>query len=100
MPKTQIWSYEELESEELEDRVYYCVMCKGLLDYDKHLDAHVCKSCVQYYDTTNMQDKPLKDVTDFKLVPYGEQRHYNPYDENDPMTAFVENIPLDDLERK
>lgn len=26
---------------------------KGVLDYDKHLDAYACKSCVQYYDTTN-----------------------------------------------
>jgi len=69
-PKTQIWSAEELEEEDPDDRIYYCAMCKGVLDYDKHLEAHLCKSYVQYYDTTNIQDTPLKDIKDFQLAPY------------------------------
>lgn len=32
----------------------------------------------------------LNDIRDFQLVPYGEQRHYPVFDENDPMTPFVE----------
>jgi hypothetical protein len=75
-------------------------MCKGVLDYDKHLDAYACWSCVQYYDITNLQDTPLKDITDFKLVPYSAQRHCLEFDGNDPMTPFVESIPVDKLDKE
>jgi hypothetical protein len=95
-PKTQIWSAEELESEEPEDRTYYCALCKGILDYDKRLEAYTCKACVQWYDM-RIQDLPLKDIKDFQLVPYGEQRHYRTFDENDSMTPFVESVPLDQM---
>ena len=98
-PKTQIFSSEELD-EEPEDRIYYCAMCKGVLDYDKHLDAYACKSCVQYYDITNLQDTPLKDIKDLQLVPYSAQRHYAPFDPDDPNTPFVESIPLDKTEEE
>ena len=97
LPKVQIFSSEEIIEDPAKE-TFFCTMCKGVLDYDKYLEVHVCKSCVQYYDTTNLQDKPLKDIKDFQLVPYGEQMHYATFDENDPMTPFVENVPLDDFE--
>lgn len=98
-PKTQIWSAEELESEEPEDRTYYCALCKGVLDYSKHLEAYECKACIQWYDL-RLQDTPLKDIRDFQLVPYGEQRHYPVFDENDDKLPFVESIPLDKMEEE
>jgi hypothetical protein len=70
-------------------------MCKGVLDYNTKLEAYYCSSCVQWYDT-RIQDVPLKDIKDFQLVPYGEQRHYPQFDANDPMTPFVEAVNLDD----
>jgi hypothetical protein len=36
-----------------------------------------------------------KDIKDFQLVPYGEQRHYPTFNDNDPMTPFVESVSLD-----
>ena len=71
-------------------------MCKSLLSYDKRLEAYHCSSCVQWYDL-RLQDTPLKNIKDFQLVPYGEQRHYPEFDQNDPMTAFIENIPVDKI---
>lgn len=96
-PKTQIFSSEEIIEDPTKEE-FFCAMCRGILDYDKHLEAYACKSCVQYYDVQNLQDTPLKDINDFQLVPYSDHRHYPTFDENDPMTPFVENIPLDDLE--
>jgi hypothetical protein len=75
-------------------------MCKGVLNYDKHLDAYTCRSCVQYYDITNLQDTPLKDIKDFQLTPYSQLQHYPVFDENDPNTLFVEGIHLDKLEKE
>jgi hypothetical protein len=95
-PRTQIFSYEELESAEPEDRHYFCAMCKSKLDYSKYLEAYECKECVQYYDVQNLQDKPLTDIEDFKLVPYGAQRHYPEFDAEDPHTPFVETVDLND----
>jgi hypothetical protein len=89
-----------LEEEDPDDRIYYCAMCKGVLDYDKHLEAHLCKSYVQYYDTTNIQDTPLKDIKDFQLAPYSQLQNYPVFDENDPNMPFVEGIRLDELEKE
>jgi hypothetical protein len=97
--KTQIWSSEEIIEDPAKE-TFFCAMCKGILDYDKHLDAYACKSCVQYYDITNLQDTPLKDIKDFQLVPYNDQRHYPEFDENDPTTPFVESISLDNIEEE
>jgi hypothetical protein len=100
LPRTQIWSYEQLEDEiEPEDKVYQCAICKSKLDYVKYLDAYRCGLCIEFYDT-NIQDTPLKDIEDFKLVPYSDQVHYPVFDENDLMTAFVENIHLNNIEEQ
>jgi hypothetical protein len=37
----------------------------------------------------------LKTLKDFQLVPYGEQRHYSVFDENDDKLPLVESISLD-----
>lgn len=96
-PKTQIFSSEEIIEDPAKE-TFFCAMCKGVLDYDKHLDAYSCKSCVQYYEITNLQDTPLKDIKDFQLAPYNQLQHYPVYDENDPNTPFIEGIHLDELE--
>ena len=93
LPKIQIFSSEEIIEDPTKEE-FFCAMCKGILDYDKRLEAYECKSCVQWYDL-RLQDTPLKDVKDFQLVPYGDQRHYPEFDANDPMTPFVESIPVD-----
>jgi hypothetical protein len=95
-PHIQIFSSEEIIEDPAKE-TFFCAMCKGVLDYDKHLEAYVCKSCVQYYDTTNIQDTPLKDIEDFKLVPYSAQRHYAPFDADDPNTPFVASVPVDKI---
>jgi hypothetical protein len=92
-PRTQIFSSEEI-IEEPEKQRFWCAMCKGILDYNKHLEAYECKSCVQWYDL-RLQDTPLKDIKDFQLIPYNAQRHYPVFDENDSNTPFVESIPVD-----
>ena len=42
----------------------------------------------------------MKDINDFKLVPYAAQRHYPEFDAEDPMTPFVEAVDLDNTEDK
>lgn len=71
-------------------------MCKTRLDYYNDLEEWFCPGCCQHYDT-KIQDRPLTDTTDFKLVPHTDLRHYPTFDENDPMLPFVKNIPIDEL---
>lgn len=39
------------------------------------------------------------DIKDFKLVPY-TQRHYAPFDPDDPNTPFVKAISLDTIKEE
>lgn len=41
-PKTRIFSSEEI-IEDPANEEFFCAMCKGILDYDKRLEAYECK---------------------------------------------------------
>jgi hypothetical protein len=51
---------------------------------------------MSWYDE-NIQDKPLTDITDFKLIPHSDLRFYPEFDANDPMVPFVESIDVDEI---
>ena len=83
IPKTQIFSAEELEPEP-EERIYFYAMCKSKLDYLTGTETvWKCNECMEYYDLC-IQDSSIKDTTDFKLVPYADLQYYPTFDENDP----------------
>lgn len=71
-------------------------MCKSQLEYYYDLEEWFCEGCGQHYDT-RLQDRPLTDITDFKLVPHTDLRHYAQFDENDPNLPFVHSIDVDRL---
>ena len=69
-------------------------MCKSKLDYLTGSETiWRCNECMEYYDL-RIQDSPIKDTTDFKLIPYSDLQHYPTSDENDPNMLFMEGIDL------
>lgn len=94
-PQIQLFTDEDLD-EEPEDKQYFCAMCKTRLDYYSDLEEWFCSGCMQHYDT-KIQDKPIADISDFKLVPHSDLLHYPQFDDNDPRLAFVANIDVDKL---
>ena len=71
---------------------YWCAICKSKLVYLTHTDTiWKCDNCLQYYDT-KIQDRPVKDKSEFKLKSYHDP--YRQFDEDDPNIVFVEGIIL------
>jgi hypothetical protein len=87
----QIWSYEEFESEEPEEREYFCAICKGPLSYQIKLEVWKCDECQEFYDT-KIQDVPVKNINQFKATPWFELQHYPTSDEDDIELPFAEGI--------
>lgn len=92
-PQIRMFTAEDLEEEDPEQRNYYCV-CRSRLDYHKHLDIWICSEYFTQYDT-NIQDLPLKDVSRQKVLTYPELTFNPTYDELDVHMPFVEGIDLD-----
>jgi hypothetical protein len=89
-PKIQLFTQDDLEEEEQEERKYYCV-CKSRLEYHKHLGIWICSECYEQYDT-NIQDAPLKDISGPRVKTYPELKFNPTYDELDVHMPFVEAI--------
>ncbi|MFY9965188.1 MAG: hypothetical protein WBL44_05275 [Nitrososphaeraceae archaeon] len=102
-PRIQIINDAALEPAEPANRSYWCVTCKGELDYIKKMQAWHCTECMEYYDTQLTQDSVIKDPRDFKLTPYSELQYYPTMDANDMHTTFFESIDVnkeDDIETR
>lgn len=58
-----------------------------------------CSACVEYYDT-NIQDVPIKNISESKVRVSAELEHYPTYEENDIYSPFIEaiNPNADELE--
>lgn len=58
-PDIQILDDDNYEDENLEQRQYFCALCKARLDFLKETGTiWRCNECMQYYDTS-IQDAPV-----------------------------------------
>ena len=90
-PRLQTFTLEDLE-EDPEERTYWCAIYKSELVCLTHTETiWKCDNCLQYYDT-KIQDRPVKDKSEFKLKSYHDP--YRQFDEDDPNIVFVEGIIL------
>lgn len=94
-PPMQIFSDEDPD-EYVGDKSYYCAACKSKLNYLEALEEWQCSGCGVIYNT-RIQDKPLKDIQDFKVTPHTDLLHYPVFDENDEGLPFVHSIDVDTL---
>ena len=90
-PDLQILVEDNWEDEDKEQRVYWCAICHGKLDYLKNMDMWCCSACVEYYDQ-KIQDVPIKNISDSKVRVSAELQHYPTYDEGDIYSPFIEAI--------
>src|ERR687891_1306937 len=76
---------------------YWCTICKSKLVYLNHTNTiWRCDNCLSYYDT-KIQDRPVKDKSEFKLRSYHDP--YTQFDEDDPNIVFVEGINIEAREQ-
>src|SRR5918996_2088188 len=74
---------------------YWCAIWKSKLVYLTHTDTiWKCDNCLQYY---KIQDRPVKDKSEFKLKSYLDP--YRQFDEDDPNIVFVEGINIEAREQ-
>jgi hypothetical protein len=91
-PRIQIFDDGMLETEEPEQRRYYCAKDKSLLSYLNGSETvWRCDECLTYHDT-KIQDSPLKNIDEYALKPYTDLQYYPTYDERDPTLPFIEGI--------
>lgn len=90
-PRVQIFT-EDLDNEPEEEMRYFCAICKSRLERMPKLEMWQCSQCLETYDTTYLQDKPLKDTTGFRLDIHQDLKHYATIDEDDPNLPFVQGI--------
>src|SRR5918996_3889960 len=79
--RLQTFILEDLE-EDPEERTYWCAICKSKLIYLTNTETiWKCDNCLQYYDI-KIQDRPIKDKSEFKLRSFHDP--YRQFDEDDP----------------
>ncbi len=94
-PETQILTEEDFEDENLEQRQYWCAICKSRLDFLKETKTiWRCNECMQYYDTS-IQDVPIKNINDSRVKTYAELEHYHQLDDEDIYLPFVQGVDPD-----
>jgi ribosomal protein L37AE/L43A len=90
--RLQTFTFEDIE-EKLEEKIYWCAICKSKLTYLPNTDTiWRCDNCLSYYDT-KIQDAPIKDKSQLKLRSYHDP--YQQYDANDPNIPFTKGIDLE-----
>jgi ribosomal protein L37AE/L43A len=93
-----MFTEEELEDEEPEQRTYFCAFCKSKLDHLREgIDNTIwrCNECMTYYDT-NIQDFPLKNISNSGVKTYSEFQYYPVFDEDAPDMIFMQGINPDE----
>lgn len=94
-PDIQILTEEDFENENLEQRHYFCAICKSRLDFLKETKTiWRCNECMQYYDTS-IQDVPIKNIKDSRVKTYAELEHYHQLDDDDIFMPFVQGVSPD-----
>jgi ribosomal protein L37AE/L43A len=94
-PEWQLLTEEDWEDENLEQREYYCAICKSRLDFMKDTGTiWRCNECMEYYDVS-IQDVPIKNMSESRVKVYPELDRYSTYDIEDPNMVFVEGINPD-----
>ena len=94
-PELQILTEDTWEDENLEQRYYFCAICKSRLDFLKGTESiWQCSNCSQIYDTS-IQDVPVKNIGESKVRVSAELQHYPTYEENDIWSPFIEAINAD-----
>lgn len=82
------------ETEDDEQTLYYCAMCKSRLEYHKHLCIFICPECFEQYDT-KIQDRPIL-KKGFKITPHHELNRYPKFDDQDPNIPYMKGVSLDE----
>lgn len=92
-----MFTEEDLEDEEPEQRSYFCALCKSKLDHLHGIDNTVwrCNECMVFYDTS-IQDMPLGDISRTGVKTYSEFQYYPTYDLNDSDMVFIQGINPDE----
>ena len=97
-PAIQILTEEDWEDDNLEQRQYWCAICKSRLEFLKETGTMWrCNECMEYYDT-KIQDVPVKSIKDSRVKTYPELSRYPTYEEDDVFTPFIEGINPDQEE--
>ena len=95
-PRLQTFILEDLEEDPPKERTYRCAICK-LVYLTNTETIWRCDNCLSYYDT-KIQDRPVKDKSEFKLKSYHDP--YKQFDEDDLNMLFVEGIDIESLEQE
>lgn len=91
-PDVQIFDNEEDEEPETK---YFCAVCKMRIRYYHDLQEWFCNNCGQHYDT-KIQDRPVTNTRNFKVVPHYQIHRYPKLDDQDPNIPYMKGIQLDE----